>query len=356
MYGFGGAEIMSYEYAVEFSRRGWRVFFLTKLGEKITDKFDNDNIEVVTYPQYSFLRYYFILYRLILKERIDVVFFRNNTYPLGIIALFQSLMGYLLVWSIKHDDKCGSQAATAKIRGINAGSSSVLSKIKYVLLDRIFQYGVKNASYILAQNKAQKKIISAEFSKTAIINYSSTFIPEYNPIRENMVLFIATMKDFKRPHLFCKIAGHFSVNQFRFIMIGKNYNSATNSEYLMKEAKRNNVEYIGQLELEEVKQYLDKSRLLINTSSAEGFPNTFVHAFAHGVPVVSLEVDPDNIIKKYNLGVHVNGDMEVAVKKIKELMEDNSKWISMSNRCYSFASEYLNIYKNVNQLGNLFQV
>ena len=105
-----------------------------------------------------------------------------------------------------------------------------------------------------------------------------------------------------------------------------------------------------------MKQYLDKSRLLINTSSAEGFPNTFVHAFAHGVPVVSLDVDPDNIIKRYNLGFHVNGDVRVAVNKIKELIEDNSKWKSMSESCYSFALEHLNIHKNVNQLKSLFQV
>ena len=41
-----------------------------------------------------------------------------------------------------------------------------------------------------------------------------------------------------------------------------------------------------------------KSKILINTSSFEGFPNTFVQAWANGVPVISLKVDPDNIIKK----------------------------------------------------------
>lgn len=354
MYALGGAEIMTYQYAVEFAKRGWRVFFLTKSGKIITDKFDNDSIRIVTYPKKNYAIYYLILFRLIIKERIDVFFFRNNTYTLGIIALFQALMGYLLVWSIKHDDKCGVHAATAELRAKNAHSTSHMLKLKYNLMDSIFQYGVKNAQLILAQNKAQKKIISEGFGGTSIINYSSTYIPEYNPIRENMVLFIATMKDFKRPHLFCEIAGHFSEHQYRFVMIGKNFNDTTNSEFLMKEAKRNNVEYIGQLELEEVKQYLDKSRLLINTSSAEGFPNTFVHAISHGVPVITLGVDPDNIIEKNELGYVCNNGIKEMTQKVNYLLDNEDIWKKYSTNCYRYAKENLDIVKSVDNLQNLF--
>ena len=354
MYGLGGAEIMTFQYALEFARCGWRVFFLTKSGKKISDEFDNQNIKVVTYSKNNHLKYYITLFRLISIEKIDVVFFRNNTYTLGIISLFQSLMKFKLVWSVKHDDKCGVRAATAKLREINAESASFLSKIKYNLMDYILQFGVKNAKLILAQNKYQNKTISSEFGRASIINYSSTYIPEYNTVREDIILFIATMKDFKRPHLFCEIAGYFSEHQNHFVMIGKNFNDKTKSKFLMKEAKRNNVEYIGQLELDVVKQYLDKSRLLINTSSAEGFANTFVHAFAHGVPVITSGVDPDNIIEKNRLGFVCNNGVKEITKKVNHLLENRSIWKEYSLNCYRYANENLDIRKSVDNLQNMF--
>lgn len=42
----------------------------------------------------------------------------------------------------------------------------------------------------------------------------------------------------------------------------------------------------------------------------EGFPNVFIEAWACGIPVLSLYVDPGSIIERENLGVIVRGDKE----------------------------------------------
>ena len=48
----------------------------------------------------------------------------------------------------------------------------------------------------------------------------------------------------------------------------------------------------------EAMQVIADAALLLCTSDEEGFPNMFTQAWASGTPIVTLKVDPDNIIEK----------------------------------------------------------
>ena len=45
----------------------------------------------------------------------------------------------------------------------------------------------------------------------------------------------------------------------------------------------------------------------------EGFPNIFIEAWACGVPVLSLHVDPGGVIKKEGLGEIADGNINTLV-------------------------------------------
>jgi glycosyltransferase involved in cell wall biosynthesis len=350
MFGLGGAEIQSYYYAKEFANLGWKVSFLTKKGKEPIACFNNEGINIIYYKKHtSPLRTLLYFIKIIKKYKFDVVFYRNNTVQLGILAILSKIFNYKLIWSVKHDDFCGKTSATKKERLL----TSLPSKIKqfnWLFNDRLFKYGVLSSFLVLAQNKYQKRIILKDFKKSSDILYSGTNIPKYNTSRMNQILFISTIRDFKRPELYCKLANLLSRKGYDFLLIGDNYQKESKKEHLLKLINNSKINYLGPQSLSEVQIILNRSKLLINTSVAEGFPNTFVQAFAHGVPVVSLDVNTDNLITDNNLGYYANGDLKQMASYICQLMDNIDVWKEKSENAYQFAISSLNISENTKRL------
>ncbi len=65
----------------------------------------------------------------------------------------------------------------------------------------------------------------------------------------------------------------------------------------------------------------DRAKIFLNTSSIEGFPNTFLQAWIRGVPVVSF-FDPDSLVQRLPLG-HIANSVDDMREAIRGLLEDD---------------------------------
>lgn len=80
-----------------------------------------------------------------------------------------------------------------------------------------------------------------------------------------------------------------------------------------------NLDYHGILAREQVAELLAGSRVLVNTSAHEGYPNTMLEAWAQGVPVVSLGVDPHGVITSESLGLVSGGSAACLTEQVLRL-------------------------------------
>lgn len=62
------------------------------------------------------------------------------------------------------------------------------------------------------------------------------------------------------------------------------------------------------------------------TSSVEGYPTIFLEAGAAGTPIVSLTVDPENIIERYNAGRVCDGSFDDLAECAQEIVSRPTLW------------------------------
>jgi glycosyltransferase involved in cell wall biosynthesis len=82
-----------------------------------------------------------------------------------------------------------------------------------------------------------------------------------------------------------------------------------------------NVRLLGELSHRETLKEIANSVALISTSPMEGFPNIFLEAWACGVPVLSLYVDPGDVISKENLGIIAHGNLDLLLNGLDSFKE-----------------------------------
>ncbi|MEN8134881.1 MAG: glycosyltransferase family 4 protein [Thermodesulfobacteriota bacterium] len=202
--------------------------------------------------------------------------------------------------------------------------------------DMITQYGIRNADIIIAQTNFQVSELMRNYNRKGII------IPNGHPIPPDFVkseelitvLWIANWKHVKKPELFVRLVEEIGQqSNVRFLMIGR----TGGYDDLVKKAKNNNIEVMGEIPNERVNEILNQSHILVNTSQTEGFSNTFIQAWLRRVPVVSLKVDPDKIIQNKQLGL-CSGDFSNFIQNTRKLIEDHNLRNTMGSKARKYAT------------------
>lgn len=87
-----------------------------------------------------------------------------------------------------------------------------------------------------------------------------------------------------------------------------------------------NLMLADQVALEDMDALFRFSDVLVNTSRVEGSPNTFLQAGMHGIPVVSMTVDPDGVLATHGCGRLADGTPAGLVQTVEALLTDRTAY------------------------------
>ncbi len=342
----GGAEMQQVEIAKELKKRGHEISFMT-YGKNNDNKNSLDRIQIFSVydrnhaKDYSILKKAFFIYKKMKEVDADIYFCRAGS-P-GISSIFCKLNKKILIKSIATDAEVARESLIKKNWFID-----YLLKIANWL-------DLKLSDTIVSQSEFQKLKLKERFNlNSTVIKNSLDVSLQFNKKSSgDYLLWVGTIRSIKQPELLLKVAQYFP--DYKFVIIG---GKGENSEYFKKikntAEKIKNINFKGFVSPQEIYYYYQKAILLINTSKTEGFPNIFLEAWLHFIPVVSLNVDPDEIISRYKLGFH-SKTFEQMLINIETLLKDKELLEMMGKNGRKYVEENHDIRKAADQYEILIQ-
>lgn len=202
----------------------------------------------------------------------------------------------------------------------------------------LYRRGLRSVDRVVVQNPAQLRSCREHYGREARLIPSGYQLPDAHHAHGarpdgDRVLWVATVQPAKRPEIFLELARR--MPQRRFVMIGgPGYGELLGREGYFEGIRAQacalpNVEFKGFLPFEQADAWFDRARVLVNTSLHEGMPNTFLQAWARGVPTLAT----------VDVGAPVHSiyqEPEAALDEIELLFADDAHWRAKSAACRDY--------------------
>lgn len=258
----------------------------------------------------------------------DIYYVSCADMHIGEMAMFAQRNNAKTVFRIASDADCRPNALLMRKDRF---------RVKYWAYKQLYFYGLRHASAILAQSEWQQGAMRDAFgldSTVARMLVEGPYAGLKYGDRSMPVLWVANLRQVKRPD---RVLGLAAVNpSITWHMVGGPQPDfeAMYTEIEAQSRSMSNLVFHGQIPYHDTPKYYRQARVFINTSDIEGFPNSFLQAWAAGTPVVTF-FDPDGVVEKNGLGFVVNGAEQMA-QKVRRLLDDEALWTECSQRCLAY--------------------
>lgn len=174
-------------------------------------------------------------------------------------------------------------------------------------------------------------------------------------IKKSFTLWVGRLDKIKNPELFIELAKRFPKEKFMMIapIIRDNMDYGHKIKKIVKQI--NNIKYIDFVEPDDLNMYYEQAKIYVLTSYTEGFSNTMAGAMANGCPVLSFNVNPDDIFTLHQAGFYSKGEKKLFFKYFKLLINNKDARKQVSENAYVYLKKYHNkqeIIKNFIKLLN----
>jgi len=211
-------------------------------------------------------------------------------------------------------------------------------------------YSIKNADLIFVQTDHQLQLTRERFRKGAVVVRSPVNLDDHVaavPYRERKIaLWVGKSDDNKQPGIVLDLAAMYPTVEF--VMVMNRYNDRISEEVISRCPA--NVTLFETIPFDEIEHLFAQSFVFMNTSKFEGFPNTFLQAGKCGVPILSLNVDPDGFIEKNSCGIVAHGSFRIFAEGLREAVDNPYQMQQFSENIRTYVATYHNLEHNVGKI------
>ena len=324
----GGAELQQTLLARALARRGWRVsMIVADCGQPDGAVWDgvttykayrpNEGIPVIRFVYPRWTKLWSALARA--DAKIYYVSCAGGNFPQ--VVHFARARGRRTVFRVASDTDCDPRSLL----------------VRHWRDKVLHHWSLRRADLVLAQTAGQQEALARNFCRGSWIIDPLLEMPGPPAdfaARDIGALWVGNIRALKRPQLFLQAAARMPDTSFH--MIG---GPLPGTERLFEETRARaqalpNVVFHGFVPQHEIGAYFERARVFVSTSEVEGFPNTYMQAWARGTPVIAY-LDPERLVSRNDLGVIVT-DVEGLCTALRRLSGNTAEWHAVSARTRRF--------------------
>jgi len=269
----------------------------------------------------------------------DIYYQRTAGMLTGVVAKYCSIHGRKFIYAGAHD------------QDFITGSHGIRFRRDKLL----YEWGLRHAHRVVVQNETQKKSLKKNYGVDGTLLHNIG-AGSNNRARweERKVGWVGMMRRWKKPSRFIELAK--KCPEFEFLMVGGPGENKDEhdlySNVRNEAADLDNLVLTGHILYREISDTLNTLSILINTSDCEGFPNTFLEAWARGIPTVSY-ISVDLGTERATPGIVVKDSREL-IDTVYKLMSDKVTWEKESSRSLELFNQYFRFSGVAEEYRNLF--
>ncbi len=342
----GGGEVQLYFLGTELSNdpRYEIVYLVGDFGQAKIERFNKIMLFRGTKPLFD-MPWYKIGFGAIktlwclIKINADIYFERTSSPRLGLVSLYCKIFKKKLIYMTAADIDCNGQ----------------YPKIYGKIFHRIYNYGLKNVNAVIVQSEKQQRLMKKNYGIESIFIKSLFRIRDSINIEKKFTLWIARCHWMKKPNIFLDMVKLFP-NE-KFVMISP---KAADDHKLFDSIKQkaktySNLTFIEEVSFIDSQYYFDQAKVFVNTSTVEGFPNTFLQAGLSKTPILSLDISPDDFLHNIEGGVCTNGNIKLFFSMYEKLVNNIPHRKMLGNNIFEYVKKHHNAKSIAEQYKKLME-
>lgn len=206
---------------------------------------------------------------------------------------------------------------------------------------QVYRGSLRLAARLALQTERQR-----ELARRALPHSDPVVIPSFAEPAPGAIsageyfLWVDRLVEYKLPDRYVELAEALPEARFRMVASPMSETPAGMAERIEAAAERlPNLELLPSRPRGELLEEMRHAVAVVKTSRIEGMPNGFLEAWARGVPVLSLNVDPDAKIASNDIGVVAGGSMERLIEAAASLWRDPELRTEIGERARRFVQD-----------------
>jgi glycosyltransferase involved in cell wall biosynthesis len=202
----------------------------------------------------------------------------------------------------------------------------------------LFPLGIRLADAVVCRSIEQQDRLRGQYGRMGILIRTGHPHPPTRDASKSHALWVGRGNPLKRPEIFLDLAARMPQHRFLMVVAHEDAHLDLLQRVRARAATLSNLDLYEDVPWSEIDTCFARAQIFVNTSTHEGFPNTFVQAALSATPVVSLFVDPDGLLGKQQIGMCAGGDFERLVELTNGLLADFKATSRLGQRAHSYAT------------------